>query len=214
MRRFAWMAMVCWLVISGGMAGCASMIKGEGSPTTHYYLLSSLDAKQPGDETLLRKDLRLALEPVEIPDYLARPQIVYRQGGHRLILGEMDLWAEDLDQGLARVMVENIAKLSGSDQVWRLPTKKNMGADFHLGIQWLRFELDAEGRVVLMARWQLRNRGGRAYADVVEVVGDRVDPHDKEAYVAGLSRALADLSRKIVARIPGDHPSVDHATAP
>ncbi|MBF0433797.1 MAG: membrane integrity-associated transporter subunit PqiC [Magnetococcales bacterium] len=214
MRRLAWIGMVCLLVWSGGMAGCASLIKGEGSPTTHYYLLSSLEAKQPGDEKLLRHNLRLALEPVEIPDYLARPQIVYRQGGHRLILGEMDLWAEDLDQGLARVVVENIVKLTGSDQVWRLPMKKNKGTDLHLWIQWLRFELNADGQVALMARWQLRNRGDRVYSDAAEVVGDKVDPYDKEAYVAGLSRAVADLCRKIVATIPGDYQSVGHATNP
>ncbi|HIJ82607.1 MAG TPA: membrane integrity-associated transporter subunit PqiC [Magnetococcales bacterium] len=215
--------MVC-LSWSTVLFGCASMIKGEGTPVTHYYLLSAMGEKKSGD-AVLRRGVRLALEPVEVPDYLARLQLVYRQGDHRLAVDESDLWAEDLDAGLVRVMVENLSRLMDSDSVWRLPMKKPVPYDFRLWVQFIRFELDSDSRVRLAARWKLRGQGdfeNKVIGSVTEIRGDRVDVADKEAYVAALSVVLEEFCRRIVAQIPnerreGDAPitgSGDKAASP
>ncbi|MBF0422037.1 MAG: membrane integrity-associated transporter subunit PqiC [Magnetococcales bacterium] len=192
------MAMICWL----GLSGCGAVIKGEGSSATHYYLLTATATKTTSDGALPRNRVRLALEPVEIPNYLSRPQIAYRQGGNRLLLEEFDLWAEDLDQGLARVMVENLSRLTGSDQVWRLPAHQPKRADYRLWVQFVRFEMDTDGRAALTARWRLRTQDGRETENVADMLGDRVDIQNTESYIAALSHLLESLCRQIAEKMP------------
>lgn len=206
--KHRWLIPLLCLPWLSGLFGCSSVIKGEGSPATHYYLLSATADKNT-TATPLRQDIRLALEPVEIPDYLARPQIVHREGDHRLVVEELDLWAEDLDAGLARVMAENFATLLNSDFVWRLPTKKSMHPDFRLGVQFLRFEVDSAGRALLSAHWKLRSRENVLAEEITEIRGDKREMGDKNAQVAALSTVLETFCRKISSKILSVHQDND-----
>lgn len=194
---------LCWIGMSG-LYGCSSIIKGEGSPVTRYYLLSSMNKGQAGDEAFHRA-IRLAMEPVELPDYLSRLQIVHRLGDHRLAFGETDLWGEDLDSGVTRVMVENFSRLMDSSRVWRLPMKNPVQPDFRLRVQLIRFEVDSDGRVLLSARWTLQGQGAfrdQEFGKSSEIHGDHVGTKNTDAYIASLSAALETLCREIAANIP------------
>ncbi|MBF0630982.1 MAG: membrane integrity-associated transporter subunit PqiC [Magnetococcales bacterium] len=182
------------------LAGCASMVTGEGSPPTRYYLLSSMAEHKRGN---VPHKVRLALEPVELPDYLTRPQIVYRQGDHRLAMEESDLWAETLDAGLARVMVDNLSILLDSDQIWSLPVKRTQPPEMRLWVRMLRFEVDAGGRASLAARWKLQGREGQEFmnAALTELQGHQIDVRDKDAQVAALSSILEEFCRQVAARV-------------
>lgn len=199
-----WLSVVlCWIGV-GSLYGCSSVFKGEGSPATRYYLLSSMEKGQAGDESFHR-EIRLALEPVELPDYLSRLQIVHRLGDHRLAIGETDLWGEDLDSGITRVMVENFSRLMNSDQVWRLPMKNPIQPDFRLRVQFIRFEVDSDGRVLLSARWKLQGQGkykDLEFSNMTEIHGDQNDTLDTDGQIAALSTLLETFCRQIAAKIP------------
>ncbi|HAT49390.1 MAG: membrane integrity-associated transporter subunit PqiC [Nitrospirae bacterium] len=192
---------LCWIGLSG-LYGCSSIIKGEGSPVTRYFLLSSMNQGQAGDEAFHRA-IRLAIEPVELPDYLSRLQIVHRLGDHRLAFGETDLWGEDLDSGVTRVMVENFSRLMNSSRVWRLPMKNPIQPDFRLRVQLIRFEVDSDGRVLLSARWTLQGAfKDQEFGEFSEIHGGHVGTQDTDAQIAALSTALETLCREIAAKIP------------
>lgn len=194
---------LCWIGMSG-LYGCSSILKGEGSPATRYYLLSSMNKGEAGDAAFHR-EIRLAMEPVELPDYLSRLQIVHRLGDHRLAFGETDLWGEDLDSGLTRVMVENFSRLMNSNNVWRLPMKNPVQPDFRLRVQFIRFEVDSDGRALLSARWTLQGQGAykdQAFGTISEIHGGPVGTQNTDAQVAALSAVLETFCREIAANIP------------
>ncbi|MBF0133905.1 MAG: membrane integrity-associated transporter subunit PqiC [Magnetococcales bacterium] len=194
---------LCWIGMSG-LYGCSSILKGEGSPATRYYLLSSMNKGAAGD-TAFHREIRLAMEPVELPDYLSRLQIVHRLGDHRLAFGETDLWGEDLDSGLTRVMVENFSRLMNSNNVWRLPMKNPVQPDFRLRVQFIRFEVDSDGRALLSARWTLQGQGAykdQTFGTISEIHGGSIGTQNTDAQVAALSAVLETFCREIAANIP------------
>ncbi|MBF0107617.1 MAG: membrane integrity-associated transporter subunit PqiC [Magnetococcales bacterium] len=205
-NRLGWLLWgISWMGWSLLVAGCASMVAGDGSPPTRYYLLSAMTGRTVADHQP-RGAVRLALEPVELPDYLSRPQIVSRQGDHRLMVAESDLWAEELAAGLARVMVENLSLLLDSDQIWHLPVKRGGRPDFRLWIRMVGFEIDALGRPWFAARWRLQGPGdqeGAVVGEMTEIRGDPVGRNDQEAQVAALSALLETFSRRVAARLTG-----------
>ena len=76
-----------------GVSGCAT------TQPTQFYLLSSLTkpdvlAKSKGGIS----DLSLGIGPINLPKYLARPQIVTRASRNKLTLAEFHKWAEQLEQ--------------------------------------------------------------------------------------------------------------------
>lgn len=122
----------------------------ESQPSRHYVLSSlSGPVSLPGPERA-----RLALEEVQVPPYLDRRNIVSYQTSNRLDVANLDVWAEPLDMGIARVLREDLARLLADQRIAVMPA--DLGdADVRLSVWVLRFEQDASGEAALEAQWQL-----------------------------------------------------------
>ena len=182
-----------WLL---GLGGCL----GTGTPPTHFYIL---DAAASAGKTAA-STLAVAVEPVELPKYLERPQIVSRGAGNRLEIASFQQWGGGLSGNIARVVTENLSRLLASDRVYALPTRGMTRPDYQVALAMNRFEADAEGRVVLDARWRIsRPRGGRAVAAMEHTSwqGEPLPPEDYNAIAAAMSQALAHLSQQVAGRI-------------
>src|SRR5512137_3062027 len=80
------------------LAGCAT------SPTARFYTLTPIspqEAKVSSGAAV--SPVSISIAPVEIPDYLDRPQIVTRDGLNELRLAEFDRWAGSLSDNIAAV---------------------------------------------------------------------------------------------------------------
>ena len=93
------------------MASCCLLLSCGTTPSTRYYLLQATATHSDNSSAH-----SIGVGPIRIADYLSRPQIVSTHGTNRLSLSEFDRWGEPLDSGITRVMVENIALLTGSEQ--------------------------------------------------------------------------------------------------
>ena len=94
------------------IAGCAS------TQTTKFYTLSSAREGLPGtNRSPAHSSLVIGLMPVEIPDYLDRPQLVTRMSDGQVLRADFDKWAGSIRTDIERVIVENISAISGSNQV-------------------------------------------------------------------------------------------------
>lgn len=113
-----------------------------------------------------------------------------------------DRWAEPLDHGVARVMGENLGKLLGPRRIVSLPTVQRGTLRFEVPIEVVRFEPRAEGQVVLVARWALRdNRVGRVIEGRESQVGATLTGTTAEARATAMSLAVLRLAEEIAARI-------------
>lgn len=163
------------------------------SQPADFYLLSS----QPLPRLTARDGL-IGVLPVRVPDYLDRPQIVTRTGANTLDLNEFHRWAEPLRMNITAILIQNLSHLLQTDGI--INTGQNFGLPlrFQVGVEVRRFDGELGGEVILSGRWSVFSDDGKQ-----TVVGRGFSFHEQtqsetyEAYVAALSRTIAELGRAI-----------------
>lgn len=181
-------------------AGCA----GSGDATRLYVLSPAA----PG--AAATSDTAVLVAAVRIPQYLDRPQLVTRTGGHRLQIAEFDQWAGDLREDLTRVLADNLARLLGSARVVTVPQSFKAPAAARVQVELLAFERMEDSRVRLAARWWV-TRGTQAAliegTRVTELFGAPLgDKPTAEATVASMSQVYGEFARGVAAAIRGEKP--------
>jgi uncharacterized lipoprotein YmbA len=176
------------------LAGC-----GEGVPS-RYYVLNSM---APSGAAMPAEGRTLSVNPVSLPEYLNRSDVVRRETDNRLDLAASDRWGEPLDINLTRVITEDLAHLLKDDGFVVVPSGLS-AAEMTLEIQILRFERDAEGNAVLVALWQLRDADSgqslvlRRSNFQRPVAGDSPLPTpDLDNVIAAMNRLTHELSAEI-----------------
>jgi uncharacterized lipoprotein YmbA len=175
------------------MAGCF------GPGTTRTTRLFVLNATAAADASTARaSDLRLGVGRVSLPERLNRSQIVTRTGTNEVHVADFSQWAEPLEKSVPRVVAENLAKLTGTDQVSVYPSPTQMEIDLRVEISVIQFEGDSNGAVSLVARWRwISAADSHAHPLQLSTYSEAVADGSTEALVAAMSRALASLSRDI-----------------
>jgi uncharacterized lipoprotein YmbA len=193
-RSYPLFAILCAALLLG-LSACGS------SPAVHFYTLTSLQEEKSSSaiEMAERRGI-VAVGPVELADYLDRPQIVRRDGATSVTLLEVDRWAGSLQSDLARVLVDNLAVLLGPGGYVVLPWEGTALADARVQVSITRFEGTGQQTVMLDALWTLhgKEKGEILAADNVVIV-EPVGGGGVGGMVEAMSRALAELSRRIAA---------------
>lgn len=142
---------------------------------------------------------RWALGPVLLPDYLDRDAIVRPQGQAGLGTLPGQRWAEPLRDAVPRLLLQDLARLRGSEQVWRTPLPPGVSVDRQLRVDLQRLDADETGsQVVLLARWMLVEPRGQAPAQVRELrIEVPVQGAGTDALVAAHRAALWALAQTI-----------------
>jgi uncharacterized lipoprotein YmbA len=193
-RSYPLFAILCAALLLG-LSACGS------SPAVRFYTLTSLQEgkNSPAIEIAERKGI-VAVGPVEIADYLDRPQIVRREGATSVTLLEVDRWAGSLQGDLARVLVDNLAVLLGPGGYVVLPWEATALPDGRVQVSVTRFEGAGQDTVVLDALWTLHGKEkGEILAAGNAVIVEPAGGGGAGGMVEAMSRALAELSRRIAA---------------
>jgi uncharacterized protein len=171
-------------------SGCAQ------TQPTRFYTLSAL---QPGAGEASADGPAIGLEPVILPDYLDRPQIVTRAGPNRMMLADFDVWVEPLSGMFTRVLAQNLSVLLETEDVVILPELRDVRFDHHVQATVTQFDIDENGQAVLDALWAVYGRDGRRLVrqDRSRIMETVAEPGDPAAIAAAMSRALGGLSRDI-----------------
>lgn len=174
-------------------------IAGSPSPTPHFYLLTPIQSEkvmslsETGDFAIT-----IGVTSIQVPEYLARPQIVTRIGTSELVQAEFERWAEPLSGQLDLVITENLANLLADHHVRVLSMHKNKKVDYKLEIRIIQMDGKPGELLTLIARWVLFKRHG---GEVVRMKRTRItEPLSEAGYnalVAAHSLAVNQLSRKI-----------------
>jgi uncharacterized lipoprotein YmbA len=182
MHRLTAIAALC--IFAGLAAGCAS------TPVTRFYTLSAAAAP-----TTTSSNLSVAVGPVSVPAVVDRPQIVVTTGPNQVRLEEFNRWASPLQNGIGRVVAENLVAMLGTPRVTLSP--QTLSADYRAAIEVQRFESAPGEAAMLDAVWTVsRTKDGKSQTGrttVREVASDK----GYDALAAAHSRALASLSREI-----------------
>jgi uncharacterized lipoprotein YmbA len=187
-----------------GLALLASLGSGcfGGTPQPAFYTLSPASGAAAGPALAARPELGLAVGPIEFPRYLDRPEIVTRDGSHRLVLADSHRWGGSLGNDILRVVADDLGRLLGTARVAIYPAEPRFGAGYRVLLDIREFEGVRGGNVTLRVRWTIAALGdGRALAVEEARVEQPTASGSFEDLVAAESAALGTLIRRIAERI-------------
>lgn len=175
------------------LAGCAS-------PPERFYVLSALQTAQSAEQGA---ELAVGVGPVEMPDYLDRPQIVTRTGLNELNLAEYDRWGEPIKDNATEVLAENLAILLSSKKVSVYPWRRSTVVNYQIPLKIIRFDRTEGGEVVLHVRWSLLDGDGKELFAQESRFVESPKGVDFPATVAAMDRALGEFSREVANTLRG-----------
>ncbi|MDQ1335260.1 MAG: uncharacterized protein QG552_2210 [Thermodesulfobacteriota bacterium] len=149
-----------WLllcVVGVLLLGCT----GTSGPATFYLLRSTEDASRGSISTVGgSKNISILVGPITLPDYLDRTQIVTVAGEHVMALDEFSRWAESLQEGFYRVLLEDLSSLLNTPEVYGHDRSGSISADYQVIIDVTRFDAVPGGNAVLTAFWSVSSKDG------------------------------------------------------
>lgn len=185
---------VATVLCTSVLAACSS------SPPTNFYTLASGGLDTTAAPAPQQTASVIAIGPVNLPDYLDRPQIVIRTSTYAMSLSSFDQWAAPLNDMLPRVLVEDMAQRLPADRVVSFPEVSGPSFDYRIAVSINRFDVDANGMATLVAHWQIYGlQGTQARLVNDDTLRQQATSNSYEAYVAALSATLGDLSDRIIA---------------
>ena len=179
------------------LAGCSS------APTRFYGLTPvAVAAGQPVAGA--GQGPGIGVGPVELPDYLDRPQIVTRLDQNQFKLADFDHWSEPLKDNFTQVLAENLSILIPTERVFVYPWKRENRVNYQIMVKVMRFDRTADGDSVLTARWRILGNDNREELAVRTAIytAPAAGP-DYPATVAAMNQTLTALSRDIASALKG-----------
>jgi hypothetical protein len=196
-KSIAWRAWIAAALLAAPATGCLGQ-----SPPPQFYTLSAASGAASGPALASRPDLGLAVGPIDFPRYLDRPEIVRRDGSHRLILADDHRWGGSLRSDILRVVADDLGRLLGTSRVAIYPAEPRFPASFRVLLDFREFEGIAGEKVVLRVRWTIAKADdGRALAVEESRIEQPIASASFEDLVAAESAALGTVNRQIAERM-------------
>lgn len=173
------------------------------SPPSTFYTLTAQVA-EPLALTAPAAPLptTIAVGPIEIADYLARPEIVTRSSVNTLKISVGERWGGTLRNNVVRTLRDNLGLLLGPAGCQIIAWESPVPADYRLAVTIARFEEDESGNVILEADWLLfAAKGTEVAVTGTSRVVEAVRGEGYSATVESMGRALADLSRELAVKM-------------
>ena len=192
--RLALLILGAFLVILGG---CAH------TDPARFYILDSLSSSETDKQVIATEhNVPIVIGPIELQEYLDRPQIVTRVSSNELKISEFDQWAESLKNNISRVLVENISILLSTEDVFVYPWRRSELIEYQVIMEVIRFDGTLGGNVVLDTHWAiLTGDDGKMLLIKKSSYSRPTGGENYQALVAAKSQILADFSRDIAQAI-------------
>ena len=136
------------------VSGCST------GPPARLYVLTSLSRAESVPPATGGRELSIGIGPVELPQYVNRPQIVTGQQSSELQSAASAQWAEPLQDGFTRVLAENLSLLLATDRVAIFPWK-TFAPEYQVVVEVTHFLGQTGAEVSLVALWSILNKDGR-----------------------------------------------------
>jgi uncharacterized lipoprotein YmbA len=152
----------------------------------------------------------IGVGPIELPQYLNRPQIVTRVNPNEVEFAEFHRWAASLRDDFSSALARNLSILLATNRVAAYPWTSKTPVDVQVKIDVIRFDGRLGKSVVLETQWAIFGKDrAKPLLSRGSVVSEEVDKSGYEGLVEAQSRSIAGLSREIaraIQDIPRDEP--------
>lgn len=174
------------------LSGCI----GQSRPARFY----SLTAQTPAAQEFKSAKIFIGIEPVKVPVYLDKPQIVTRNPNEvELSISELNRWAEPLSDAIQNTLAADIGSAMPNAVVKPSSFRKE-GFDYIVWVEITKFEGVWNENVVLEAWWSILDNDNKPVArDKANLSRPLGDTYDN--LVQQQSGLISELSEKIAARL-------------
>jgi uncharacterized lipoprotein YmbA len=186
-------------VISAALLASSCGVLEPRPDHSRFFVLASLPELGASVEPCtLPGNSRVGLGPVRIPEYLEQHELLVRSSTTELTRKFADRWAEPLETMLPRVLADDLSQILRGPRVELYPWYSSDRPAWQIEIEFLRFEPDAQGEVLLVASWQARELGGAHRAARRESrITQKAASLDPAQRAEAMSTALGALAQEI-----------------
>ena len=188
---------VLWITT---LSGC---ITTNPSQPAQFYMLNPMGKSEETPQAQIGNEcFSIGVNPVQIPEYLNRPQIVSRKSESELFLDEFNKWAEPLEDNFTRVLAENLANMLCTDPVAIFPARVSIPVDYRVAVDVIRFDGMLGKNITLIARWAIFGKERDELLFIRRsVYTEPTGGSNYPAFVQAKNRAIEKLSKDIAAAI-------------
>jgi len=169
-----------------------------GCGTTQQSNFYQFDESVSPSLTGIEQGHVIGVGPLQLPEYLNRPQIVTRNSAYHLNISEYHRWVEPLNDSITRMLVKNLSNNLHSNRVYWIPRQdRHFPLDLRVVIDIGRFDGQLGKEISLESRWSLFNKQDKPILTRVSLIKEVVDGPDYESLVIAMSKALKALGSEI-----------------
>jgi uncharacterized protein len=197
---------IIFCLVAFMLSGCAA------SQPTRFFVLNTLENPEKPSAQSCRngRTFTLGVNPVTMPRYLDRPQIMTRVSDNEYRLSELNVWAEPLKDMLTRVIAQNLNTMPCADVV-TLPKAGSKQIDYRLSIEVIRLDGTLGGQALLEVRWSIiEEQTHRVLITKDTRYGEPVSSHDYHALAYAYNRVLDAFSLEISGSLASITQSASH----
>lgn len=171
------------------LSGCGTVQK------SNFY---QLDEPTNRSLTGVEKGSIIGLGPIQLPEYINRPQIITRDSQHRMQLSEVHRWIEPLSDSIKRMLVINLSNNLNSNRVYWIPrVERQFPLELRIAIDIGRFDGQLGKEVSLESRWSIFDKDDQPVLTQVSLIEKPVNGQSHEDLVIAMNQALQDLGLEI-----------------
>jgi uncharacterized lipoprotein YmbA len=197
MRRFGFFPgniFVCALFVFV-LGGC---ISAGSSPSSRFYMLKHPDGTAPVKKFNIPAGLITSIGPVNIPQYLDRPQIVTQNDKGLIDISQFERWGESLDLAIAQAVNEDLNLMLPGGTFEMFPCNFSIPLDYQVIVDVLRLEANLKKDLLMVAQWSIIDaKAKKMLFTSRSELSEKIEPHDYFGLADALSRSVYSLSVQI-----------------
>jgi len=171
------------------LSGCSSTQSSD-----FYQLNEKVDPSLTGIE----KGHVIGVGPIQLPEYINRPQIVTRNSNHQMNISEFHRWIEPLNDSISRVMVINLSNNLSSNRVYWVPRQdRQIPLNLRVVVDIGRFDGQLDETVFFESRWSILDNKNQPVLTRVTLIKVPVNGKTYEDLVVSMNKALQNLGIEI-----------------
>ena len=180
-------------IISIILNGCAT------SQPSRFYVLNVLERPQMENSQACKNEsiITIGINPIDLPRYLDRPQIMTRVNDNEYKLSELNLWAEPLKNSIPRIIAKNLNTLLCADTVI-FPWSGLKQFDYRLSAVVVRLDGTLDGQALLEVQWSISDeRAQKILISKNSQYSEPIRSQDYHALAYAYSRVFSAFSQEI-----------------
>jgi uncharacterized lipoprotein YmbA len=195
-KNLVLLALLC--VMGLAMAGC--LFKRQ-RVTTREFILTPILASE--SKSKVARPIQVEVGFVKMPSYLLRESMAVRQSAGEFKYLENARWAERLDRGFRRVLMENLSTLLASEETHSSSSDESE-SKLIVSVDVQQFDVDTNGNGTLIATWRLSRQSIEELPKTGQSQLKQSGPAPKgnpQAIAATLSELTSQFSRELASAI-------------